>query len=141
MPSSHKTLESAHILLIDDDLLNLSLLTEILHMHSFSNLTDFNNPVNAVEFYRANRPDLVLLDFRMPQLNGLDVLKIFYADMPHPPPPVIVLTADNNERTHLSLRHNGANAILIKPYNIDELISKVKSLLNIEFECQNTYLA
>jgi putative two-component system response regulator len=98
-------------------------------MHGFKHLTSFQNPRAAVEFYRTHRPDLVLLDYQMPELSGIEVLTLFKQIGHYPPPPVMALTAVNCQQTRLKFLSLGAKDFLNKPFDNDEFIYRVKKLL------------
>lgn len=124
-------IESANIFIIDNDEKNLNLLTEILTRHGFRNLTSFQSPQNAVAAYRANKPDLVLLDSTLPQLTILDVLRLFQETIYYPAPPVLVLTADKNHQACLNFLKRGAKDFMNKPFDTEELLCRVNNLLQM----------
>jgi DNA-binding NtrC family response regulator len=74
--------------------------------------------------------DLVLLDLRMPGMDGMTTLgHITSMPAPPPPPPIIVVTADSNLRTAIEAVKAGAADYLAKPYEIDELRFVVRNTL------------
>ncbi len=124
-------IESANILMIDNDGQYVALLTEILTCHGFSNLTAFQNPHHGVACYRANKPDLVLLDSSLPQLTILDVLRLFQETIYYPAPPVLVLTTERNRQSRLNFLERGAKDFMNKPFDIEEFLCRVKNLLQM----------
>lgn len=107
------------ILAVDDEPFNLDLID--LAFMSFENV-DIINAVNgqdALDKLEDTNPDVILLDLRMPVMNGIDVLKHLKADNKLRNIPVIVITA-NSEEKHAALEI-GANDFLAKPVDTEEL--------------------
>lgn len=122
-------IESARILIVDDEEINLDLISAILKTQGFTNLVTFQNPRLALASYQAHKPDLVLMDFMMPELNGLELLRLFREEAHCPEPPVIVLTADDRRETKLAFLGSGAKDFLRKPYDVEEVVLRVKNWL------------
>ena len=62
------------LLLIDDDLKSLESLSEALSFNGYP-IEQYSNPVEAVNAYNEKKFDVVITDFKMPELNGIEVLK------------------------------------------------------------------
>lgn len=77
--------------------------------------------------YREQKWDLVLLDLMLPGLNGLDVLRRIRATEDETP--VILLTAKNNTEDKVSGLDLGANDYVTKPFEIEELLARVRSAI------------
>jgi two-component system response regulator len=73
-------------------------------------------------------PQVVLLDLKLPRLNGLDVLKRIRADERTHSIPVVVLTTSNEERDIVESYHLGANSYVRKPVDFAEFVEAVKTL-------------
>lgn len=119
-----------NILLIDDDHTNLDLFGHMLGMLD-SVVTTMSDPRQALAWCRDHTPDLVLVDYMMPEMHGLDFLRAFRALPAMAGIPVVMVTAD----TQLAIRHEalrlGANDFLIKPVNFVELNARVGNLLTL----------
>lgn len=76
---------------------------------------------------RENRPDLVLLDWEVPDLSGPDVMRWMHAAMPTPPP-VIFTTARDSESDIASMLNLGADDYLAKPLRQHELLARVAAV-------------
>jgi two-component system response regulator RegX3 len=76
----------------------------------------------AVDAFRRERPDLVLLDLMLPGLPGLDVLRVIRRDSDVP---VIVVSAKDAESDIVAALELGADDYLTKPYSIRELIARI----------------
>ena len=83
--------------------------------------------VRALELYAARRPDLVILDWMLPKLDGLEVLRrLREGGMP---PPVLMLTARREEADRVIGLEVGADDYLTKPFSMRELVARVRALL------------
>jgi len=124
-------LKNAKILVIDDEEINLDIIEELLEGDGFLNLSFFSNPVDAVEFYKTNPPDLVILDLNMPALTGFDVMQRFKTIYHSPQPPVLVVTVRSDKKTRLKALDEGARDFLSKPFDAQEVLRRVRNLLEM----------
>ena len=117
------------ILLIDDEAHMLRLLQFALKPISAS-IHCVTRGDAAVEFLKANKPDLVLLDYAMPGMDGLETLRQIRAQQFGGAVPVIMLTA----RDQTAIREGAAGlhveAFLTKPFSPSDLVRRVRELLN-----------
>jgi two-component system phosphate regulon response regulator OmpR len=114
-----------NILIIDDDLKLIELLTEYLEQHQFkiSYLLDGRYSLEKIE---DKTPDLIILDYMMPGKDGLEVLRDIRArhDLP-----VIMLTARGDDTDKIVGLELGADDYLAKPFNPRELLARIKAVL------------
>ena len=103
------------LLIVDDDRLFNQLVTTQLAESGY-HVTGMRSWTDAREWLKSNEPDLVLLDIRLPDAEGLEVLREI---VPHIP--VIVLTAYGSVRSAVEAIRHGAAEYLVKPVNLDEL--------------------
>jgi two-component system, response regulator len=73
-------------------------------------------------------PVVVLLDLRLPRLDGIDVLKAIRADARTAYVPVVLLTSSDHDRDRLSAYENHANSFVQKPVDYDEFVGLVRQL-------------
>lgn len=78
----------------------------------------------ALELHRARRPDLVILDWMLPGIDGLDVLREL-----RPTTPVLMLTARSEEVDRIVGLEAGADDYLTKPFSMRELLARVRAIL------------
>ncbi|GAB2846330.1 two-component system response regulator [Pseudoduganella ginsengisoli] len=120
-----------NILLIDDDPTNLDLFGHMLSMLDGVATVAMADPQAALAWCENNTPDLVLVDYMMPEMDGIGFLRAFRALQGMATIPVIMVTAD----TQLSIRHEalrlGANDFLTKPVNFVELNARTGNLLTL----------
>lgn len=88
--------------------------------HELASATDGKG---GLEQFRADRPDLVLLDLMLPEMSGLDVLKRIRKESDVP---VIVLSAKDSESDIVSALEMGADDYLTKPYAVRELLARIR---------------
>lgn len=88
-----------------------------------------NNGVDALVKTRSVSPDLIVLDLMLPQLNGLDICKTLRENPATASIPVIMLTGMDSYFTRVAGFEACINVYLTKPYQPEELVSKVEELL------------
>lgn len=124
-----ENINKSNILVIDDEPMNVEILSELFEIHEFENVTGETNPVQAVELYREKDYDLVLLDINMPVLDGFAVMNKFIEISKSQPPPILVLTALNDSETKIHALNTGASDFLTKPFDEQEVFCRVNNLL------------
>jgi putative two-component system response regulator len=121
--------KGARLLLIDDEPANLKLFSLMLRSDGYRDICTVQDPREAVDAYRAARPDLILLDINMPHLDGYQVMDALKTIGDALPPPIVVLTAQSGEDFLLRALNAGATDFLSKPVNKRELLARVKNIL------------
>ncbi|AKU92909.1 response regulator [Vulgatibacter incomptus] len=111
------------MLIVDDDPDLLSLMAETLDLEGYRVDTSTNG-VRALDAVEKVMPDLILLDMKMPVMDGAEFAKRFREAHDHEAPIVIVTAADN---AHRSANEIGANGWLGKPFDLDSLLEIVAS--------------
>ena len=117
------------VLIVDDDENNIELLTQYLagHVDKVRGLTDSRQVETVFSEYQ---PDIVLLDLHMPDPDGLEVLRrLRGARLSLGFLPVIMLTADSGHVARNSALILGADDFLLKPFDREEVILRVRNLL------------
>ncbi|KMY66971.1 chemotaxis protein CheY [Desulfocarbo indianensis] len=109
------------LMLVDDELRYLETTAKLLARKGYQALTAPSG-VEAMEKLKTEYVDVVILDVKMPGMDGLEVLKRIKAD--HPLVEVIMLTGHGTIDTAVDGMRNGAFDYLTKPCDIDELINK-----------------
>jgi CheY-like chemotaxis protein len=116
------------ILLVDDDRRIVELLEIAFSAHGFRVLTAADGE-EAMKRTVAERPDLVVLDVRLPRKSGLEVCEWLRRDPDDPAVPVIMVSAVVDAETRLQAFTRGADDYLTKPFSPKELIARVKRML------------
>ena len=120
-----------HILIADDNAMNLDILQTRLAIHGYQIVTATDGQA-ALDLARERQPDLLLLDVMMPGLDGLEVCRRLRADASLPFMPIILVTARADSKDVVSGLDAGADEYLTKPIDQAALVARVKSMLRIK---------
>jgi chemotaxis family two-component system response regulator Rcp1 len=80
------------------------------------------------KFSRAPRPDVVLLDLRLPKLDGLDVLRAMRENVDLRQVPVVIMTSSHDEEDLHLARHHGVDCYIVKPFDLEQFREIVRQL-------------
>jgi adenylate cyclase len=119
----------ATILVVDDVPQNVRLLEAVLVSQGYD-VISANDGEGALELVASAKPDLVLLDVMMPAPDGYEVCRRLREVEETAVLPVIMVTASTTEKTKVI--EVGADDLIAKPFNHDELLARVRSLLRIK---------
>ena len=114
------------VLVVDDDQRLLKMLQRTLVYEGFDVITASDGS-EALEVVYDRHPDLVVLDWMLPQLNGLDVLESLRVEQVDTP--VLMLTARDAVEDRVEGLDRGADDYLVKPFAPAELVARVQALL------------
>jgi signal transduction histidine kinase len=124
-------LTSARILIVDDEPVNVRLLERFLGNAGYRHLEHTTDARRALDLYRSFQPDLILLDLKMPHLDGVAVLQQLGAEIPATAYiPVLVLTADVTLEAKRRALAAGARDFLTKPFEQFEALLRIQNLLD-----------
>jgi CheY-like chemotaxis protein len=140
------SLKNKKILLVDDNQDDLALIVRAFNKLNFSEeLMVANDGVEALEYLFGckgengcqveDMPSLVLLDLKMPRINGLEVLREMKAYQKTQRIPVVMFTSSCEEQDIIASRNLGANAYIQKPVNFSNFtaaISQIVSSMNLQ---------
>jgi class 3 adenylate cyclase len=119
------------ILAVDDNKQNLAVLAKALTAANYEVITAADGPT-ALELVQSASPDLILLDVLMPGMSGYEVCEKIRTSELSGRLPIVMLTALNEVAYRIQGIEAGADDFLSKPFNRDELLTRVKSLLRIK---------
>jgi class 3 adenylate cyclase/CheY-like chemotaxis protein len=122
---------SARILIVDDEPFNLDLLEQEFMDYDYL-IERAVNGVEALEKADSFKPDVILLDFMMPKMNGLEVVKRLRANERQSGIPVILLTAKATQEDKVAGLDAGADDYVTKPFDSFELLARVRAMLRIK---------
>ena len=86
--------------------------------------------MQAIQFLKNEKPDLILLDIMLPGLSGLELLNLMSVEYETRKIPVIIISKMGEERIIETARQLGAEDYLVKPFTPEELIEKISAALN-----------
>ena len=121
--------DDAKILVVDDVPQNVRLLEAVLAPRGYDVVTATDGE-SALRLIESEEPDLVLLDVVMPQLDGYEVCRRLRAREETAMLPVLMVTASVAEKAKVI--EAGADDLIAKPFNQDEMLARVRSLLRIK---------
>lgn len=124
------------ILVADDNSTNRQLYRELLQGAGYE-VETANGGEAAVAAYRRDKPDLVILDIRMPDIDGQEVCRIIKAEDSAAYLPVILVTAYEERGLRLRALDCNADELLLAPVNRLELLARVRSLLRLKIYYQD----
>ena len=116
------------VLVVDDEPSIAKILRKQLEVAGFE-VTVAVDGEDGLAKVREWKPDLVLLDVMLPKINGHEVCKTLKADPELKGIPVIMLTAKTQRQDQDLAQQQGADAFLTKPFQLAELLAKVRGLL------------
>lgn len=118
----------AHILVVDDEPDSVDMIVDWLHAHGYDVLTAANG-LEALEVAKRELPDLVLLDVKMPEMNGIDVCKQLRSHDQTAHIPVVLLTGYDPADGRVEALMAGATDYLLKPIDFKALKQRLGVLL------------
>jgi two-component system cell cycle response regulator DivK len=116
---------SPRILVVEDNERNMKLFCDLLEASGFSTL-EATTGERAVELALEHRPDLVLMDIQLPDIDGIEALGRLRADDRFATAPVLALTAQAMEGDRERFLAAGFDGYLSKPVDIGEFVTTVK---------------
>lgn len=117
-----------HVLVVDDNPLNLELVGDLLELEGFR-VTLLEDGVTAISEARDSRPDLILMDLRMPGMSGLEAQQQLRSDATTREIPVIVLTASVMAGERERLLAAGFDGFMQKPIDTLTFADQVRGFL------------
>ncbi len=124
------------ILLVEDNLLQARLAIEAIRRGEFQHRTTLvRDGQEALDFVfrrgvfcRVPRLDLILLDLRLPKIDGLDVLAEIKADEESKSVPVVIMTSSQSEEDRMACEQHDVEAYLTKPLDLEKFLSLLRQL-------------
>jgi class 3 adenylate cyclase/GAF domain-containing protein/CheY-like chemotaxis protein len=123
--------EPTHILVVDDDP-DIRRLLELVLADAGYRVSLLGSGEEALAFTQLVTPDLMLLDLSLPGISGLEVAAQVKADHERPFVPIIVVTARADLRSRVTGLDAGADDLLVKPVDYEELLARVRAMLRLQ---------
>lgn len=117
------------ILLIDDETELLRILETGLRKAGYD-VEQTANGLEGLERARGGKPDLIVLDLRLPTLDGHTICQMLKADQAYRHIPIIMLTASREQEDQEWAARTGADYYMTKPYRLQELMDAITRLLS-----------
>ena len=122
--------KTARFLIVDDEISNVRVLEHMLEDWGCRQVRSTLDSRQTADLFREFEPDIVLLDWMMPHLNGLQVMELLGPLIaPDDFLPILILTADTSDHIKRLALEQGAADFLTKPFDAVELSLRVQNLL------------
>jgi two-component system, NtrC family, sensor kinase len=129
---------NAKILMVDDESSNIIVLESALKQAKYTSITSTTDSRKAASLYKELEPDLVLLDLRMPHLDGFEVIEqIKQIESNDSYAPILVLTAESDPAVRLKALQFGARDFLSKPLDLSEVLCRIQNILEVRLLNKN----
>lgn len=126
---SEQEILNANILIVDDQQSNVQLLEQLLHDAGYTSITSTNNPRAVCRLHKKNRYDLILLDLKMPDMNGFQVMEAMTGSTTDSYVPIFVITVQPNLKLRALLA--GAKDFISKPFDLMEAKTRIHNMLEV----------
>ena len=123
---------AVNLLVVEDNDASRRLVVELLRGAGFSHLAVARDAEEAIRQMQVSPPDLILLDWGLPGMSGIDLTQMIRAAalkpdprFPHPDVPIVMLTARQRARDVTSARNAGVNEFVVKPFSTASLLKAI----------------
>ena len=117
------------ILIVEDEPRNVTLLRDLLQVSGYKTI-EATDGKQGVELAKARKPDLILMDIQMPEMDGLEATRILKADATTRNIPVLALTAYAMKGDEERILQAGCDGYITKPIDIQGLVKEVAEYLS-----------
>jgi two-component system, chemotaxis family, chemotaxis protein CheY len=120
------------VLVIDDNTHMRGIIKELLRAVGVHDIKEAADPVEAFELIKTVPIDLVLVDFSMPIIDGIEFTQMVRtsSDSPNPYMPIIMITGHSERSRVKAARDSGVNEFLVKPVTAKNLMDRITSVVN-----------
>jgi two-component system C4-dicarboxylate transport response regulator DctD len=129
---TEKKILQGRILIVDDEPDNIVLLSHTLKGVGYTSLRSTKDPREVCAIYEEFKPDLILLDLKMPHMDGFQVMEKLEELDPDSSTMILVLTAYQEYETKIRALNSGANEFLTKPIDLAEVICRIQIMLEVK---------
>ncbi len=120
---------NARILIVDDQPVNVQLLEQVLAETGYTQVSSTLNPQTVCSLHEENNYDLILLDLKMPVMDGFQVMEGLKKNTTDRYLPVIVLTAEPGHK--LRALQAGAKDFISKPFDLIEVKTRIYNMVEV----------
>lgn len=125
--------KNAKILVVDDSPVMTSFMHEILIEEGYPRVVEVNDPRDALELYRRERFDMAFLDVQMPELDGIELMKLLHAEarILGEYLPILIMTTLTDRDTCYRALQAGAYDFVLKPISVPEVMYRLRNVLEV----------
>ncbi len=116
------------VLIVEDNELNMKLFNDVLEAFGYQTLRS-RNGLEGFELARQHHPDLILMDIQLPEVSGIDIIKLLKEDTVLRAIPVIAITAFAMKGDEERIRESGCEGYLPKPISVTHFLDTVKQFI------------
>lgn len=116
-----------NILICDDAAFMRMMIKDILTKNGYNIVGEAENGVKAIEMYTETKPDLVLMDITMPEMDGIGALKGIRAKDPNAQ--IIMCSAMGQQAMVIEAIQSGAKDFIVKPFQAERVLEAVKKVI------------
>ena len=120
--------KNMRVVIVDDYTTMLRILRNLLRQLEINNVDEANDGDTAFHLMQKNPPDLVISDWNMEPVTGLDLLRKVRADAKLKHIPFIMVTAESKTENVVAAKQAGVSNYIVKPFNADTLRAKIVSV-------------
>ncbi|MBF0376631.1 MAG: chemotaxis response regulator CheY [Desulfamplus sp.] len=120
---------SIKVLIVDDFATMRRILKNILKQLGFKNLLEADDGTTAMETLEKNDIDLVISDWNMPKMTGLELLKWVRANKKYAKTPFLMVTAEAQKQNVIEAVQAGVSNYVVKPFTAEAISEKLKKIL------------
>lgn len=133
-------LKQANILVVDHQKLNIAMLKRVLHRDGYADVQSTQDPFSVVSFCDEENIDLIILDIKMPKLDGFGVINSLREELGEEHlPPILIVTDVSDQAFRREALTYGARDYIIRPFDIQEFHARVQNLLEVRQAHQIIY--
>lgn len=118
------------VLVVDDFATMRKVIRNLLKQVGFENIVEAEDGVNALRVLKSQKIDLVVSDWNMPNMTGLDLLKAVRADEDLKQTPFLMVTAEALQDNVIAAVKAGVSNYIVKPFTADVLNEKISKILD-----------
>ena len=134
-------MNNPEIVLVEDNQHDLEMIMDALYeLRIYKNVCILRDGVEATKYFFNSKgklnlnidalPKLILLDLKLPKINGLEVLKTLKTNEETRSLPVVVFTSSDERSDRMNSYNLGANSYLVKPLDADEYFTYIREIIN-----------
>jgi two-component system chemotaxis response regulator CheY len=120
---------SINVLIVDDYKTMLRIIRNLLKQINFNNVEEASDGTEALQKLRSGQFGLVISDWNMEPMTGLQLLQEVRADSRLKPTPFIMVTAESKAENIVAAKQAGVSNYIVKPFNAETLQSKIEKVL------------
>jgi putative two-component system response regulator len=120
------------VLIVDDTEINLILFKALVQKLGNCIEHTFVDPLKGLAWVQAHKPDLVIVDYMMPQIDGIEFIQRFRQMPGHAETPVLMVTANDQKDVRYAALERGATDFLTKPVDRVEFLSRARNMLALQ---------